>query len=180
MSLFTRKPGRTLQAELVKQANGALNIFGHALQFKTTNPAIGRADDALDLTVRENRDAIRDELVRIIHEYGLEGCKEAEIGGARLVPIVMDQSKPLITDAAVGSAVAINSINLIARAYYEDYPRYKPLHDMVDNLARTCCTGAAQTIGSDLPLEVVRTWPYFSRIFAEAKSSDTWLWPDVD
>jgi hypothetical protein len=164
---------------LLKHANGAANVFGLALQLKTTNPAIGKEDDALDLTVKENRDGIRDELVRIIHEYGLEGCKEAEIGGARLIPIVMDQSKPPITDAAVFSAMAINSINLIARAYYEDYPQYKPLHDMVDNLARTCCTGAAQTIGPDLPSEVVRTWPYFSRIFVEVKSSDIWLWPDV-
>ena len=48
---------------------------------------------------------------------------------------------------------------------------------MVDNLAKTCCSGAAQTIGSDLPPEIVRTWPYFSKIFAEAKSANTWLWP---
>lgn len=177
MGWFTPKPGRTLQAELLKQATGAQNIFGIALHRKTTNPAKGQ--DPLDLTIKENRDAIRDELVRVIREYGLEGCREAEIGGARLIPITMDKSKPPITDAAVCGALAINSINLIARTYFEDYPQYKPLHDMVNNLAKTCCTGAAQTIGSDLPSEVVRTWPYFSRIFAEAKNSDTWLWPDV-
>lgn len=179
MGLFTRKPSRGHQAELVKQANSALQIFGHALQFKETIPAAGAEDDALDLTTKENRDAIRDELVRIIQEYGLEGCKEAEIGGARLVPLALDQGKPALTDAAVASAVAINSMNLIARTYYEEYPEYQPLHEMVDNLAKLGCTGAAQTIGPDLPPEVVRTWPYFSRIFAEAKRADTWLWPDA-
>jgi hypothetical protein len=155
MRLFARKPSRALVAEFVKQANGVLNIFGYALQQKTTNPAAG--DDALDLTVEENRDAIRDELVRIIREYRLEGCKEAEIGGVRLIPLVMDQSKSSITDAAVANALAINSINAITRAYYEDYPQYQPLYDMVDSLAKTCCSGAAQTIGPNLPVEVVKT-----------------------
>lgn len=179
MGLFTRKPSRTLQAEFVKQANHVMNIFGHALKLKTTNPASGKEDDALDLTVKENRDVILDELVHIVHEYKLEGCKEAEIGGARLIPLVMDESRSAITDAALNSALAINTINLIARAYYQDYPQYEPLFEMVDNLAETCCTGAAQTIGPDLPAEVVRTWPHFSRIFEETKRSDTWLWPDV-
>jgi hypothetical protein len=179
MGLFTRKPDRGLKAELEKQAVGALNIFGHALQMKKTNAPAGKEHEAIDLTIEENRDAIRNEIVRVIHDYGLEGCKESEIGGARLMPIVMDQSKSPITDAAVCSALAINSINLITRNYYENFPDYKPLHDMVDKLAKTCCTGAAQTIGSNLPYEVVRTWPYFSRIFSEAKISLIWLWPDV-
>lgn len=78
MRLFVRRPGRALEAEFAKQANGVLNIFGYALQQKSTNPAVG--NDALDLTVEENRDAIRDELVRIIRECRLEGCSEAEVG----------------------------------------------------------------------------------------------------
>jgi hypothetical protein len=92
------------------------------------------------------------------NEYRLEACKEAEIG-ERLIPLVMDQSKSSITDAAVASALAINSINGIARIHYEDYPQYQPLYDMVNNLAKTCCSGAAQTIGPNLPVEVVKTWP---------------------
>lgn len=179
MRLFARKPSRALEAEFVKQAKGVLCIFGCALQLKTTNPAADKGDDALDLTVKDNRDSIRDELVRIIREHGLEGCNEAEIGGARLIPLVVDKSKSAITHAAVDSALAINSLNLVTRAYYEDYPKHQPLYDMVNNLAKTCCTGAAQTIGPNLPGEVMRTWPYFSRIFEETKRSDTWLWPDV-
>ena len=66
-----------------------------------------------------------------------------------------------------------------ARVYYEQYPKYRPLYEMVDSLAKTCCTGAAQTVGPDLPPEVVKTWPHFSQIFEEAKQSLTWLWPDV-
>lgn len=179
MGLFTRKPNRALQAEFMKQANQALVMFGYALEFKKTIPRDGMEHEALDLTTKKNRDAIRDKLVHLIREHQLSGCTEAEIGGVRLVPLAMKHSKPPIEDAALCSALAINSINGITRAYYEIYPKYQPLFEMVDNLAKTCCTGAAQTIGPDLPLEVVETWPYFSRIFEEAKQADTWLWPDV-
>ena len=47
----------------MKQANGAVSIFGVALQRKITNPAAG--SDPIDLSVEENRDAIRDELSRM-------------------------------------------------------------------------------------------------------------------
>ncbi len=179
MGLFTRKPNRALQAEFIKQANHTLNLFGYALRFKKTIPPAGMEDAALDLTIKENREGIGDELVDLIREHQLSGCTEAEIGGTRLIPLAMDQSKPPLKDAALCSALAINSINLITRVYYEDYPKYRPLYEMVDNLAKMGCTGAAQTIGPDLPPEVVDTWPYFARIFAEAKQSNTLLWPDV-
>ncbi len=179
MGLFTRKPNRALQAEFIKQATNTVNWFGCALRDKETNPRAGMEDAAVDLTIQDNRDAIRDELVRLIRQHQLPGCTEAEISGIRLLPLAMEQSRTPIEDAALCSALAINSINLITRAYYEDYPKHRPLFEMVNNLAKTCCPGAAQTIGPDLPPEVVQTWPYFSRIFAEAKQSNTWSWPDV-
>jgi hypothetical protein len=179
MGFFSKKPNRALQAEFIKQANNAVNWFGTALQSKKTSSLTGMDDSTLDLTVKGNRDAIREGLVHLIREHGLTGCTEGEIGGRRLVPLAMQQTRSPLEDAALCSALAINSINLITRLYYEDYPKYQPLYEMVNNLAKTCCTGAAQTIGADLPPEVVETWPYFSRIFEEAKHSNTFLWPDV-
>ncbi len=179
MGLFTRKPNRALQAEFSKQATNVVNWFGCALRDKETNPRAGMEDAAVDLTIQDNRDAIKDELIRLIRQHQLQGCTEAEIGGIRLLPLVMDQSRTPIEDAALCSALAINSINLITRSYYEDFPKDRPLFEMVDNLANMGCSGAAQPRGPDLPPEVIQTWPYFSRIFAEAKQSNTLLWPDV-
>lgn len=179
MGLFSRKPDRGLQVELANQANGARNLLGYALLYKKTNPPAGMEGAAIDLTVKENRDAIQDELVRLIREHQLSGCTEAEIGGIRLVPLAMKQPKEPIQDAAICSAIAINSVNLITRLYYEQYPTHRPLYELVDSLAKTCCTGAAQTVGPDLPPEVIETWPYFAQIFEETKQSLTLLWPDV-
>lgn len=179
MGFFSKKPDRALQGELIKQANNAMNWFGFALRFQKTNPPAGMEDSAIDLTVKTNRDAIKREIVRLISECGLMGCTEGEIGGKRLLPLAQKPSRLPIEDVALCSALAINSINLISRIYYEDYPKYQPLYDMVNNLAKTCCTGAAQTIGTDLPPEVVKTWPYFSQIFEDTKRSTNILWPEV-
>ena len=177
MGLFTPKPDRATQAEYMKQANNAVNIFGVALQRQVTTPSVGQ--EPIDLTVQENRDAIRDELTRIIREYGLEGCTEMEIGGVRLVPLSKDGSKSSLTDAALCAALAMNSINGITRHYYELFPKYQPFLEMVDNLAKICCPGAAQTIGPDLPPEAARTWPYFSQMFEEAKQAKLLQWPEA-
>lgn len=179
MGLFSRKPDQALQAELARQAGQVFNWFGSALRFKKAGPPVGMEDAALDLTVKENRDAIRNELVRLIREHRLAGCTEREIGGKRLEAVARKWPRSPLEHAALCSALAINSINLITRLYYEQYPKYPPLFEMVDNLAKTCCTGAAQTIGPDLSPEVVATWPYFSRIFEDARQSRFFLWPDV-
>jgi hypothetical protein len=151
MGLFSRKPDRGLEAELAKQASGARNLLGYALTHKKTNPPAGMEGAALDFTIKENRDAIRDELVRLIREHQLSGCTESEIGGVCLVPLAMTQPKAPVEDAALCSAIVINSVNMITSVYYEQYPNYRPLYEMVDSLAKTCCTGASQTVGPDLP-----------------------------
>ena len=177
MGLFTRKPSRDLAAELTRQAASATAIFAYALKHKKSMPRDRWPDEGLDLTVRENRNAIRDELIRIILDYGLEGCPDKEIGGARLVPLASDQSSPTIIDVAVSCALAINTFNYITRLYYEEFPKFRPLYEMVDNFAKIGCSGGAQAIGTDLPPEVVRTWPYYARIFEQAKSANLPLWP---
>ena len=87
MGWFTRKPNAALQAEFVEVAKDAFTMFGSAIEHKTTNPLRSKPHEVLDLTVEENRDAIRAELVRIIHDYGLEGCNEEEISEVRLKPV---------------------------------------------------------------------------------------------
>ena len=89
-----------------------------------------------------------------------------------------EMESPLETTALV-NAHAIHAIDCIAKVYYEDFPKYRPLLEMVNNLAKSCCPGVAQTIGPNLPPEVTDTWPHFSRIFEDARGSHLLTWPDV-
>jgi hypothetical protein len=179
MGIFSKKPDVELQRELIKQASNVTKWFGVALRYKKTFPPAGKEGSEIDLTIKQNREAIKRELVNLISAYGLIGCIEGEIGGKRLLPLAQKNSISPLEDAALCCALSFNSINLITRIFYEEYPKYQPLCDMVNNLAKICCTGAAQTIGADLPLEVVRTWPYFSKLFDDTRKSKLILWPDV-
>ena len=177
MGLFTKKPSTGMQQALTNQANAAMNIFGYALQHKATNPQDDDPDSSLDLEDEENRIAISEELSRIVRESGLEGSSEAQIGSTGLMAAAAKQPKSAVEDAALCAAVAINSINLIYRLYTDEFPKYKPMAEMVGALATSCCPGAAQMLGPDLPEEVVRTWPRFASLFNDTKASQPILWP---
>lgn len=177
MGLFTRKPSRALQAEFVKRATQACQWFGYVLQFKKIAPRDGMEHEAIDLNIEENRCRVRAKVVDLIGEYQLS----TEGDGQRLIEMVKaNEYAPPIEDAAVATATCISMVNFIAKAYYEDYPKYKPLYEMVDNLAKICCSGAAQILGPELPAEISKAWPYFARIFMDAKRAHIWLWPDVE
>ena len=71
MGLFSRKPDRELQAQLIKNATNAVNWFRFVLQHKRTNPKKGMEDSAFDLTIKDNRDAIRGAIVDQIRDHQL-------------------------------------------------------------------------------------------------------------
>jgi hypothetical protein len=177
MGLFSKKPSRTMQQALLSQANTAVNVFGYALQHKATNPQDDSSDSSIDLEIAENRKTISAELSRLIDECGLAGCTEAEIGSARLMPAATKQPKTAIEDAVLLAAVSINSINLICRLQNDEFPKYRPMAEMVGTLATNCCPGAAQMLGPELSNEILETWPHFARLFDEAKASHSILWP---
>ena len=176
MGLFTRKPSRDLEAEFVKRATQVCQFFGYVLQFKKVAPRDGMEHEALDLNIEDNRSQIKARLVDLISEYQLGTAGDAQ----RLVEMAKAKYATPIENAAVCTATCIGMINLIAMAYYEDYPKYKPLYEMVDNLAKICCSGAAQILGSELPAEMSKAWPYFTRIFMDTKRAHILLWPDVE
>jgi hypothetical protein len=68
-------------------------------------------------------------------------------------------------------------MNLIYRLYTDEFPKYKPMAEIVGALAANYCPGAAQMLGPDLPEEVVRTWPRFALLFNDTKASQPILWP---
>ncbi len=178
MGLFTRKPSRSLQAGLVKNAKFIALFSGFALQHQKTNPHKAYADQAIDLTQAENRNAIREELSRIIVHEGWSDMTSAQIL-SRQNTLASQVPSSTTEDAALITARLICSIDSITRIYYTDFPKYKPLQEMVNTLATTCCPGVAQTIGPDLPEEVLQVWPHFSQIFEDAKQSNLFIWPDV-
>lgn len=152
------------------QANYAVSWFAYTLILKKTHPIGGQE---IDVAVKENRDGIRESLCELIRER-LGGSSAATEIEERL--LATGQSGEALAQAAHRSALAIHYIDAIAKAHADSKSRY--LREVVDDLVKNACTGAAQTIGPVLPLEVVETWPHFARLFERAKDSAVWP-PDV-
>jgi hypothetical protein len=177
MGFFSRRPDRDLEATLIKQANFAVVWFGHALRFKSTNPSRLLNNEQLDLNDAANRTAIREGVVNLINTRALSG--DASGQSTDTIISLLGKSTSVLDDAVACTLMAIHAMNSIARFYYEDFPKYEPLREMLDNLAKTACTGAAQTLGSDLPGEIEQGWPHFSKLFNAAKDAGLLLWPDT-
>jgi hypothetical protein len=62
-------------------------------------------------------------------------------------------------------------VDMIARHYYDLYPQYKPLFEMVNQLAKICPTGVQVIFGDDLPVEVRRAFPHFSSLFEQNRAN---------
>jgi len=168
-----------MQATYIKCADLAMNVFGYALQKKTPNPPKNKFEDhAIDLTVGDNRTAIRGEICRLVRDCHFTSATDGE-SMVRALKERISNAETSLEDAAAVSAMAIGAINVVARSYYQNFPKYRPLYEMLDNLAKFCCPGVAQMIGPDLPEEIVDTWPYFARMFSDAKESSLFMWPDV-
>ena len=177
MGFFSRRPSRELQAELIKQANYAVVWFGHALRFKSTNPSKLLNNEKLDLNQATNRMAIRDGVVTLITSRSLSSDPAGQ--STDVLVSLIGESTSVLDDAVVCTLMAIHAMNSIARFYYEDFPKYEPLREMLDNLIKIACTGAAQTLGSTLPNEIARGWPHFATLFNTAKDANLLLWPDT-
>jgi hypothetical protein len=138
------------------------------LHAKKANPALCGIE--LDLGVETTRDEIRRALVDLMHTVELRGRSQREICDR----LAETQAKRPLDRAAFHSARAMNGTNLIARLYVEDYPQHAGLRDLVQELTRTCGSGAAQLIGPFLPSDVFDTWRYFAQLFLDARRSSLW------
>lgn len=57
--------------------------------------------------------------------------------------------------------------DMITRHYYEVYPKYRPMLDMVNNLAKIVPASLRIVFGEELPSDVKTAFPYASVLFAD-------------
>ena len=144
MGFFTKRPSREMQATYIKGADLAMNVFGYALQKKTPNPPKNQFEDhAIDLTVGDNRTAIRGEICRLVRDCHFTSATDGE-SMVRALKERISNAETSLEDAAAVSVAAIGAMDVVAASYYQIYPKYRPLYEMLDNLAKLCCPGAAQ------------------------------------
>lgn len=79
------------------------------------------------------------------------------------------------TDAAWGIIVNTNMVDLIARHYYQKYTEYRPMRELLNQLAKVTPLGISTLFGDDLPVKMRRCWPQFSSLFESNRANSGFL-----
>ena len=170
--LFAKRPPREEQIILAKSAGAADELSMHLIQHRSFLP---RSDKPRpDLDDEADRQEIVDAIIGKIEMLDLESAPEnAKTGilGAHLEDIMRDPNLPVVEDDAGFALYIMNGINVMYRRYRELYPKYRPLYEMLNQLAKIVPGGFRVVFGDDLPPQVRKAFPHFSIMFEENRAN---------
>jgi hypothetical protein len=163
---LAKKPSAQEQHEYGRRAMQASQVCMYLFQHHACPPPDGM--EKVDLNLEENRQSLAGAVVTLVHSLRLESLSSEQKAQAI---VTMAQNLSLRADRlsrsendAIMLVTVINVIDMTARHYYELYPNYQPLHELVNQMAKVCPSGLAVVFGDDLPIEVRRAFPHFSSL----------------
>ena len=171
--LFSKKPDASTQELYGRYGTQASQVCMYLFQHNACPPQDGA--EKVDLTNEKNRAELVAEILAKIDQLGL-----SDAGGEDKAQIIMDMvqadlSNPGSISTAKSDAgmilTTLNMIDMLGRHYYELFPEYKPMLEMINQLAKICPTGMQVIFGDDLPVEVRRTFPHFSSLFEQNRAN---------
>jgi hypothetical protein len=171
--LFAKKPDARTQEMYGRYAHQASQVCMYLFQYSACPPQDGQ--EKVDLTIEDNRTTLVEEIVSRIDLLGIafvDGEERAEIFRDMAQSDVSNASSISVAKSDAGMILTIlNIIDMLGRHYYELYPEYKPMLEMINELAKICPTGMQVIFGDDLPVEVRRSFPHFSSLFEQNRAN---------
>lgn len=171
--LFSPKPDARMQQVYVQRATQVTQVCMYLFENRACPPKDG--EEEIDLNDEHNRNRLVIEIVGIIENLNLsdadgESISEILIEMARKE--INDPDTVSLTQSNAGMLLTVlNMIDMLARHYYQIYPKYKPMLEMINQLAKICPTGMQIVFGDDLPVEVRRVFPHFSSLFEQNRAN---------
>ncbi len=164
--LFAKKPDAQMQQMYGRYAVQASQVCMYLFQHNACPPKDG--EEKIDLLDESNRKALVDEIVKRIERLDLSSV-DYESRSKNINDMarsdVEKSSEISQTQADAGMLITtLNIIDMLGRHYYQLYPNYKPMFEMINQLAKICPTGMSVVFGDDLPVEVRRAFPNFSSL----------------
>jgi hypothetical protein len=171
--LFTKKPDARTQQMYGRQAAQASKVCMYLYQHQACPPPDG--GENIDLGNNKNRLLLSNHIVTRIEQLDLASLDGAGKSQAIMDMVQSDINKSSSASPSEGDAGLIisilNVIDGLARHYYELYPEYKPMFEMINQLAKICPVGMKVIFGDDLPVEVRRSFPHFSSLFEQNRAN---------
>lgn len=171
--LFSKKPDASTQEMYGRYGAQASQVCMYLFQHNACPPQDGA--EKVDLTNEKNRAELVAEIVIRIDQLGL-----SDAGGEDKAQIMMNMAQADLSNADniytahadAGMVLSVlNMIDMLGRHYYELFPDYKPMLEMINQLAKICPTGMQVIFGDDLPVEVRRAFPHFSSLFEHNRAN---------
>ena len=171
--LFSKKPDARTQQQYGRYGMQASQVCMYLFEHHACPPRDGHEE--IDLTIDENRISLVKEIVENIVKLDL-----ASAGDEEKSQLLKDMAQSALTSPSnvtqtqeeAGMILAmLNVVDMLGRHYYDLYPEYKPLFEMVNQLAKICPTGMQVIFGDDLPVEVRRAFPHFSSLFEQNRAN---------
>lgn len=163
-----------MQQSYIEQANKCVKTFMYAHRFGGFPPLDGH--EVLPLSIKENRDQIVQEIRGLIEKYDLIGTKkqdeEFDLNQAvqRLALDSLNHSSDA-RDSAVIILVTAPIIEMLSKHYYRFFPSYRPMFEMLDNIAKISMPILYTLFDEDMPVEFRQAFPYCSQMFESYRSS---------
>ncbi len=170
--LFSHKPSREMQKSLGRQAELAARAFMYLYTHRACAPPDGK--EKIDLSIDETRQSLVNSIIARIQSAGLEDANREERSKiintmAKEDAANQDKISRELLDAGMLITI-MNSVNEITHQYYEVYPDFQPLFELVNNLAKLVPPGLAVIFGDDLPIEIRRSFPRLSVLFEQNRA----------
>ncbi len=167
------KPNQNIEKSYVRYASQITNVSMYLFSHKCCPPKDDHAK--IDLENEHNRTGLVSAIVSRINALGLVDCSHEDQAS-----ILRDMAKDDVENVATTSdtesdagmiLTILNLVDMLVRHQHDLYPEYKPMLEMVNQLAKICPSGMQVIFGDDLPIEVRRTFTHFSSLFEQNRAN---------
>ena len=173
MDCSQKKPDACTQELYGRYATQASQICMYLFQHNACPPQDGA--EKVDLTNEKNRAELVAEIVGRVDQLSLfdaDGEHKSQILKDMVQADLSDSDSISTAQSDAGMILTtLNVIDMLGRHYYELFPEYKPMFEMINQLAKICPTGMQVIFGDDLPVEVRRAFPHFSSLFEQNRAN---------
>ena len=174
--LSRKAPSADAQREYVRQATFVVQTCLYLFQHHACPPVDGNAK--YDLDDEENRKALGKAIGKRLKSL-MPAIADPSSKMQAVIDMVASDSRlrhqlhQSEQDAGL-VVMVIAGMDMIARHYYELYPKYQPMLEMVNNLAKIGPNGLRIVFGDDLPTEVREQFNYAARLWDDNRAAYGW------
>lgn len=173
--LFTKKPPADLQNALGLQGHSVSESLSYVIQWGQLPPHQAYESNPICVDDKADQNSLTELFIEVVTKNGLAHVDTDErleaINNLAREILAPGQVPERIMDGVLFLLTSLNSVDTIARIYYRDFPEYRPLFDMVNQLAKIVPPALDRIFKDDVPTELREAFPQVSGLIEQYRSN---------